>query len=434
MTPEEAELIAANVVKLQNKKEEDDDGESIGLSPKFVKQLQNTVGVFNALKDFASNPMQKAIEERVGSVTANVIQNAFGGGQQKSGSLIDSILNSQFAYGFGQSLGSRGPELIESMTKNLGQNRTNEMLDNMMGSGKQNSSEGESKTAVELLLSLDPNNSEHIAAYAESQGGLSIEMARKILLLHQDDILKRSDPNYQMSHLQKEQPIQSEQSMRQPEQPEQPMRQSEQYIQPVQYQQSQQEQVMQQREPIQHRIPLQEDIKITKFPSHEEIQQSEVNNVYKWNDEDEKPQNAEITEPSEDAEIVEKSEEQSEILKSFSEEIGNLMGGVMSQMESMTAMMSNMQSEINTLKGIENAEIVDVHSEVESTSEVSNSIEDTKVEENSKIDKETTIEAASNDEEDIEIEKNPTSIISKDKIRKSYHLHMKNKDSDKDND
>ena len=37
----------------------------------------------------------------------------------------------------------------------------------------------------EYLLSLDPNNPGHIVAYAESQGGITIETARKMLKIHQ---------------------------------------------------------------------------------------------------------------------------------------------------------------------------------------------------------------------------------------------------------
>lgn len=38
------------------------------------------------------------------------------------------------------------------------------------------------------LLSLDPNNPGHVIAYAEAQGGITIETARKMLKIHQEDI------------------------------------------------------------------------------------------------------------------------------------------------------------------------------------------------------------------------------------------------------
>ena len=40
----------------------------------------------------------------------------------------------------------------------------------------------------EYLLSLDPKNPDHIIAYAEAQGGITIEIARKMLKMHQEDI------------------------------------------------------------------------------------------------------------------------------------------------------------------------------------------------------------------------------------------------------
>lgn len=40
----------------------------------------------------------------------------------------------------------------------------------------------------EYLLSLDPNNPDHVIAYAEAQGGITIETARNMLKIHQEDI------------------------------------------------------------------------------------------------------------------------------------------------------------------------------------------------------------------------------------------------------
>ena len=60
--------------KRRRRRDDDDEDEDlIGFSPKLVKQLQTTVGVFNTLKDFASNPMQKAIEDRIGNLAAGII-------------------------------------------------------------------------------------------------------------------------------------------------------------------------------------------------------------------------------------------------------------------------------------------------------------------------------------------------------------------------
>ncbi len=204
--------------KRRRRREDDDEGEeeAIGFSPKLVKQLQTTVGVFNTLKDFASNPMQKAIEDRIGGLAAGIIEQAFTSprGPPPKKDMIDTLLNSQIAYGLGQGLGSRAPELIESLSKSFGREKAENMIEGMIGKygGDQNRIESsdrskapspgpqrspqspqksEEQSNIELLLSLDPNNPEHVSAYSESQGGISIDVARKMLMIHQDDIIKR---------------------------------------------------------------------------------------------------------------------------------------------------------------------------------------------------------------------------------------------------
>ena len=204
--------------KRRRRRDDDDEDEDlIGFSPKLVKQLQTTVGVFNTLKDFSSNPMQKAIEERIGSLAAGIIENAFTSprGPPPKRDMVDTILNSQMAFGLGQGLGSRAPELVESLSKSFGREKAAGMIDGMIGKysgGGQKKLEhsdsdkapgpepsrsspvpqkSEDQSNIELLLSLDPNNPEHVAAYAESQGGISIDVARKMLMIHQDDIIKR---------------------------------------------------------------------------------------------------------------------------------------------------------------------------------------------------------------------------------------------------
>ena len=186
----------------RRRRDDDDEREDdiVGFSPKLVKQLQTTVGVFNTLKDFASNPMQKAIEDRIGNLAAGIIENAFTSprGPPPKRDMVDTILNSQMAFGLGQGLGSRAPELVESLSKSFGREKAEHMIEGMIGkyaSGEPKRSESvandkapareqprqaqgppksEDQSNIELLLSLDPNNPEHVAAYAESQGGISI--------------------------------------------------------------------------------------------------------------------------------------------------------------------------------------------------------------------------------------------------------------------
>lgn len=78
---ETARRAAAEAIRSQpppqRRGEEEIDEDLTGVSPKLVKQLQATVGVFNTLKEFASNPLQKAIETKVGELAAGVIDSAF---------------------------------------------------------------------------------------------------------------------------------------------------------------------------------------------------------------------------------------------------------------------------------------------------------------------------------------------------------------------
>ena len=207
----------------RRREEEDEEEDLVGFSPRLIKQLQTTVGVFNTLKDFSSNPMQKAIEDRIGGLAAGIIENAFTSprGPPPKRDIVDTILNSQMAFGLGQGLGSRAPELVETLSKSFGKEKAEDMIEGMIGkygggggrtegqrrieSGDRDKAENpepsrpsptpppksEDQSNIELLLSLDPNNPEHVAAYAESQGGISIDVARKMLMIHQDDIIKR---------------------------------------------------------------------------------------------------------------------------------------------------------------------------------------------------------------------------------------------------
>jgi len=190
-----------------------DDDEEFGMNPKLLKSLQSTVGVFNALKEFASNPLTRSIETKIGERAAAIVDQSFGspshGGDKKD--LLDMVLNSQMAYGFGQGLGARGPEFVESLGKTFGKERIDKFADNMLdqygrakapGSGGGGDSSGNgvgngggearSDTSKrDLLLTLDPNNPEHVAAYADSQDGISIDLARKMLRAHQDDFIQQ---------------------------------------------------------------------------------------------------------------------------------------------------------------------------------------------------------------------------------------------------
>lgn len=203
------------LTKRKEESKEDEDTGSI-ISSKTVKELQNIAGVFNALKDFSANPLQKAIEGKVGDMAAGVVERAFGvSHQEQKKDLLDQILNSQFAAGLGAGLGQRGPELVDTFTKNFGKEKVDGWISGAVnkrggtGSGIGGipgipppggpggiggvGGIGQKQSEIETVLGLDPNNSEHVAAYADSQGGMSVETARKVLIIHQDDFIKQLD-------------------------------------------------------------------------------------------------------------------------------------------------------------------------------------------------------------------------------------------------
>ncbi len=224
---EAARRAASEAMKNVKKANEDEDDTSISvINPKVVKQLKDTVAVFTALKELSSNPLQKTIEETVGGMAASVVQSAFAPrGPPPKQDIVEKLLNSQFAFGLGSGMGQRAPELVESMGRTFGTDKAGQMMDNIIGKygsgggsggGGQSrqlspvpssgppssghSSESSSQSAPEqtnkqsekeLLLSLDPNNPEHVSAYAETQGGLPVDVARKMLMIHQDAFIEQ---------------------------------------------------------------------------------------------------------------------------------------------------------------------------------------------------------------------------------------------------
>lgn len=185
---------AAEEMRIQTLKEIEGDEDINVVNPRVVKQLKDTVQVFSTLRELSSNPIQQAIEKSVGEIAASAVSNAFTprtSPQKKD--IIDTFLNSQFAYGLGEGIGQRSPELIKSMADTFGKEKAGQMIDNVLGKSEEKSQiqKSEKISEKELLLSLDPNNPEHVSAYADSQGGISVEVARKMLMIHQDDIIKQ---------------------------------------------------------------------------------------------------------------------------------------------------------------------------------------------------------------------------------------------------
>ena len=170
--------------KRRRKREEEDDGDNSSLSvinPKVVKQLKDTVSIFTALKELSSNPLQKTIEETVGGMAAGVVQKAFMPHQEpQKKDLVDQILNSQFAYGLGSGMGQRAPELVET----FGREKVDGWITGAIKGGGGGGIGGlggipgapppgippgmggqtKQQSEMEMILSLDCNNPEHVAA------------------------------------------------------------------------------------------------------------------------------------------------------------------------------------------------------------------------------------------------------------------------------
>lgn len=195
---------------------DDEDDDNIGIiNPKVVKQLKDTVAVFTALKDLSSNPLQKTIEETVGGMAAGVVQKAFTPQhQEQKRDFVDIVLNSQFAAGLGAGIGQRAPELVET----FGREKVDGWITGAIkGSGGKGGGMGgigglggipgtlppgmppgtppgigeQQQSEMELVLGLQPNNPEHVAAYAKSQGDIPVEVARKMLMIHQDAFINQ---------------------------------------------------------------------------------------------------------------------------------------------------------------------------------------------------------------------------------------------------
>lgn len=327
-TAKRAATEAVKASKSRGREREDDEEDIIGFSPKLVKQLQTTVGVFNTLKDFASNPLQKAIEERVGSLAAGVIEQAFSrpSGPPPKRDIIDTILNSQFAYGLGSGLGQRTPELVESMGRTFGQDKAEQMIDNVISSyGKHGGSGGQGgprqlnqsppnppseekaerqQSEKEILLSLDPNNPEHVAAYAESQGGISVDVARKMLMIHQDEFIKQiKNQGADVSELSTKRGSHMDTHSNQPAQ----------------------------HKPIQH-------TEHTDSRQPEDIQYAEFQETQQQ------------IQPSSSPSDQHANDQQNEMMRQFTEEIGKIMGDMVGKIEYLNNTVFTLQSELSEIK------------------------------------------------------------------------------------
>lgn len=225
----------ADIIKEMGEKREDkgvgrDDSNTYEgvLSSKTLREIKMFGEAWSTLRDALSDPITKKVQEKAGGIVAEVVDNAFQAPVPREKNFVDTILNSQFAFGLGKGIGERTPELVETMGRTFGAQKTEQLIDNIMGrynpgtggsggsggSGLSSSVSGmganpnpktgggnvsreavdkqiQSQKDIEIILSLDYNNPEHVSAYADFMGGLPVDAARTQLMMHQDGLIKQ---------------------------------------------------------------------------------------------------------------------------------------------------------------------------------------------------------------------------------------------------
>ena len=389
---EAARRGASEAVKNVRKRDEDEDDTSISvINPKVVKQLKDTVAVFTALKELSSNPLQKTIEETVGGMAASVVQSAFAPrGPPPKQDILDKILNSQFAMGLGSGMGQRAPELVETMGRTFGTDKAGQMMDNIIGkygSGGGSGGGGQSRqlspvpssgsfsgpssgssspssvpeqkadkqSEKELLLSLDPNNPEHVSAYAETQGGLPVDVARKMLMIHQDafiEQLKRDGMNVDQVSTQRGSRAPAGLPAQQPA----PIQQA-----PIQQAPIQQAPPVQPVQPVQpvSPPPIMQDVPPTYPGSHpsdhieqqppqypDDMEYAEYHDIMGQSP-GPQPNTQPGHQPSPPGNV---DGQQVEMMKTFATDIGKVMGEMLNKIETLNNTVFTLQSEMNDIK------------------------------------------------------------------------------------
>ena len=388
---EAARRAAAETMKNVPKRDEDEYDTSISvINPKVVKQLKDTVAVFTALKDLSSNPLQKTIEETVGGMAASVVQSAFAPrGPPPKQDIVEKLLNSQFAFGLGSGMGQRAPELVETMGRTFGTDKAGQMMDNIIGkyggssggsdqsrqlspvpsSGPSSGSSSESsspqhaseqankQSEKELLLSLDPNNPEHVSAYAETQGGLPVDVARKMLMIHQDafiEQLKRDGMNVDQVSTQRgsrasgppvQQPSPAQQTP--PVQPAQPVSTP-----PI-------------RQDVPPTYPSSHPGSPIEQSSHQSPDDIEYAEYHDMTQPDQGPGPQPNTQPGHQPVSPDNVDgQQVEMMKTFAADIGKVMGEMLNKIETLNNTVFTLQSEMNDIKKQDPGQPPPVHREM----------------------------------------------------------------------
>lgn len=203
MAREAAATTAERIISESNADATSSGQDPLGYDKGLTSEIQKVIGLANAVKQLSSSPLHDAIERKVGDLAANVVEGAFSPGQSNDdgggGGIVHEFLNSNLAYGIGQGIGanSDAASIITALKGVVGSKRVGDIIDHAIDGGQEQQLSGQAanngnnkESDLQMLLSLDPNNPEHVASYAESQGGISIDTARKMLMIHQDDIIK----------------------------------------------------------------------------------------------------------------------------------------------------------------------------------------------------------------------------------------------------
>jgi len=181
---------------------------------KTNKSIRNMVSSVATLKKAFEQPPSQIEQAMYQAFTQKTIDSLSGTSEKKK-NWYDEILSS-FAHG----LGARGPEFIESLTRNFGSDWVKQTATGLLnpgaivnnggygGSGGQGQGGmggsqirdvgGKSdlnQDAVDQIMALDPNNPSHVSAYAEIQGNIDINDARKMLQIHQDIFMNKMKRN-----------------------------------------------------------------------------------------------------------------------------------------------------------------------------------------------------------------------------------------------
>jgi hypothetical protein len=146
--------------------------------------------------------IESAIAQRFNDeIIGKMVGNVFGStnpAPKKDGiaGIIGDILNSQFAYGAGQSLGAKAPEIIAA----LGKDKINGLIEAYKRSNDPNyvpepgpaqlTTEDQRKKVDATIISLNPNDQNDVNSFAQATNMTDYNAAKNILISEQNRILK----------------------------------------------------------------------------------------------------------------------------------------------------------------------------------------------------------------------------------------------------